>query len=77
VHEVSFFPTSLPTFVVCVLDGSRSNSSVFDLHFFYGQGCLIFLHVILAIWTSSFKKVLFSSFAHFFTWSSAFGKFSF
>jgi hypothetical protein len=36
-----------------------------------------FFHVFLAIWTSSFKKVLFSSVAHFFIWSLILGEFSF
>jgi hypothetical protein len=45
VYEGSFFPASLPTFiVVCVLDGGYFNRSEigplggFDLHFLYGQG---------------------------------------
>jgi hypothetical protein len=44
-YEGSFFPASLPTFVVGgVLDDSYSNKSEleyycgFDLHFFYSQG---------------------------------------
>jgi hypothetical protein len=32
-----------------------------------------FFHVFLAIWTSSFEKVLFSLVAHFFTGSLIFG----
>jgi hypothetical protein len=36
-----------------------------------------FFHVFLAIWTSSFEKVLFSSVAHFFIGSLIFGEFSF
>jgi hypothetical protein len=43
VYEGSFSPTSLPTFVVGILDGSHSNRSEvesycgFDLHFIYAQ----------------------------------------
>jgi hypothetical protein len=36
-----------------------------------------FFMCFLAIWTSSFEKVLFSSVAHFFVGSLAFGEFSF
>jgi hypothetical protein len=69
--RVSFSPASSPTFViVCALDDSHSNRGEvesyhgFDLHFLFGQGCWAFLHVFLAIWTSSFEKALFCSFAH-------------
>jgi hypothetical protein len=37
----------------------------------------IFSRVFLAIWTSSFEKVLFSSVAHFFIVSLIWGEFSF
>jgi hypothetical protein len=36
-----------------------------------------FLMCVLNIWISSFERVLFSSFAHFFTGSLNFGEFSF
>jgi hypothetical protein len=42
----------------------------FDLHFLYGQGC------ILAIWISFLEKVLFSSVAHFFIGSLILGEFT-
>jgi hypothetical protein len=56
----------LPTFVVGgVFDDSHSNRSEveswcgFDLHFLYGQGWWHFFMCSLAIWISSFEKVLF------------------
>jgi hypothetical protein len=69
-----FFPASLPTFVVvCVCNDRHSNRNEWNLN----VGILIcisymardvehFFKCFLAIWTSTFEKALFSSFAHFF-----------
>jgi hypothetical protein len=81
IYEGSFSPTSSLTFVaVCVLEGSYSNrsevKSVFLIHisFMARDGEQLFMY-ILAIWTSSFEKTLFSSFAHFFIRSLIFREF--
>jgi hypothetical protein len=44
----------------------------FDMHFFYGQVCWIFIH-FLAIWTSSLEKPLLSILANFFIGSLILG----
>jgi hypothetical protein len=71
--RVPFSPASLPTFVVSVvLDVSYSNRSEVEskvvlicISFMVRAGEHLFM-CFLAIWTSSFDKVLFSSVAQFF-----------
>jgi hypothetical protein len=84
VYEDSFFLTSSPTFVVGgVLDSSYSNRSEVEssvvlicISFMARDGEYFFM-CFLAIWTSSFEKVLFSSVAHFFIGSLIWVEFSF
>jgi hypothetical protein len=71
----------LPVFVGGdVLDGSYPSRSEeeswygFDLHLGPGMVSIFFF---VAIWTSSFEKVLFSSVGHFFIGSLILGEFSF
>jgi hypothetical protein len=64
--------------MVAILTGVRWNLSIvlICISFMARNGehvCMCFL----AIWTSSFEKVLFSSVAHFFIGSLIFGEFSF
>jgi hypothetical protein len=73
--KVPFSPTFSSTFVVvCVQHDSHSNKS--DAGFNVGLICISFMArdmehffmCFLAIWTSSFEKFLFSSFAPFLHW---------
>jgi hypothetical protein len=80
VYEGSFSSTSLSAFVVDgVLDGSYSNrvrwnvSVVLICISFMARDGDHFFMCFLAIWTSSFKKVLFSLVAHFFIGSLILG----
>jgi hypothetical protein len=84
VYEDSFFPESSVTFVVGgVLDDSYSNRNKVEFSVvlicisFMARDGEHFFMCFLAIWTSSFEKVLFSSVAHFFIGSLIFGEFSF
>jgi hypothetical protein len=53
--------------MLAILTGVKVKSSVvFICIFFMAKDGEHFLHVFLAIWISSFEKVLFSSVAHFF-----------
>jgi hypothetical protein len=84
VYEDSFYHISSPTFVFDgVLDDSYSNggevesSVVFICISFLARDGEHFSLCFLAIWISSFEKVLLSSVAHFFIESLIFGEFSF
>jgi hypothetical protein len=84
VCEGSFFPTSLPEFVVGgVLDDHHSHRSEVEsrvvlicISFMARDGEHFFM-CFLAIWLSSLETVLFSSVAHFFVGSLIWGEFSF
>jgi hypothetical protein len=82
VHEGNFFPTLSPTFaVVYIVHASHPNRSEANLGMVYisisFMASWVFLHVFLAIWTSSIEKGLFSSFAYFSIGSLLFWEFSF
>jgi hypothetical protein len=80
-YEGSVFPTASPTFVVvgvlmiAILRRIRCNIIVVLIHLaFTTRDGKHFFMCFLAIWISSFEKVLFSSVAHFFIGSVIFGR---
>jgi hypothetical protein len=73
VYEGSLFPASSPTLLllvflmIAILTGMRWNLSVVLIYIsFMARDGGHFVMYFLAIWISSFEKVLFSSVAHFF-----------
>jgi hypothetical protein len=84
VYQGSFFPTSSPTHVVgcvlmmAILTGVRWNLRVVLIYIsFMARDGKHFFLCFLAIWISSFQKVLLSSVAHFLIGSLIWGEFSF